>query len=255
MRIRNTVSFFLLFISQLVCAQVVARVSLIGVVRSEKALVSNVNIVNLATNELVIADIFGGFSVLVKEGDVLVFSAVGFERLQLMVSKQYFEKNFISLTMVQENIELDEVVVTSKSKITAISLGIVPEDQKKYTQMERKLQTAGDFKPIMLLGLLGGSMPLDPLINKINGRTKRIKKEIIIERKNNDIEKLNRTFEADFFLNKLGVPLDYIEGFKFYIVENNTFVTHLRNNNKAMVEFMIIELAAKYKEIIACENE
>lgn len=157
--------------------------------------------------------------------------------------------------MVQENIELDEVVVTSKSKITAISLGIIPEDQKKYTQMQRKLQTAGDFKPIMLLGLLGGSMPLDPLINKINGRTKRIKKEIIIERKNNDIEKLNRIFEADFFLNKLGVPLDYTEGFKFYIVEKNTFVTHLRNNNKVIVEFMIIELASKYKEIIACENK
>jgi hypothetical protein len=28
----------------------------------------------------------------------------------------------------------------------------------------------------MLLGLIGGSMPLDPLINKINGRTKRLKK-------------------------------------------------------------------------------
>jgi hypothetical protein len=35
----------------------------------------------------------------------------------------------------------------------------------------------------MLLGLLGGSMPLDPLINKINGRTKRLKKLVVLEAK------------------------------------------------------------------------
>jgi hypothetical protein len=34
----------------------------------------------------------------------------------------------------------------------------------------------------MLLGMIGGSMPLDPLINKINGRTKRLKKKVILER-------------------------------------------------------------------------
>jgi hypothetical protein len=33
-------------------------------------------------------------------------------------------------------------------------------------------------------------MPLDPLINKINGRTKRLKKEVILEKKELNIKYL-----------------------------------------------------------------
>ena len=62
-------------------------------------------------------------------------------------------------------------------------MGIIPYGQKKYTPAERKLKTAGDFKPIHLLGLLGGAFALDPIINKINGRTKKLKKEIKVEGK------------------------------------------------------------------------
>jgi hypothetical protein len=54
-------------------------------------------------------------------------------------------------------------------------LGITSANQNHIRQ-QKELRTAGDFKPIMLLGLIS-SMPLDPLINKINGRTKRLKKK------------------------------------------------------------------------------
>lgn len=84
--------------------------------------------------------------------------------------------------MTTKELELQEVVVNENTAITAENLGIIPKGQKKYTQAERQLATAGDFKPIMLLGLLGGSMQLDPLINKINGRTKRLKANVEIEK-------------------------------------------------------------------------
>jgi hypothetical protein len=50
--------------------------------------------------------------------------------------------------------QLDEVVIRRYNNINAVSLGIIP-NQKSYTPAERKLRTAGDFKPIMLLGLMG----------------------------------------------------------------------------------------------------
>jgi hypothetical protein len=51
--------------------------------------------------------------------------------------------------------QLDEVVIRRYNNINAVSLGIIPANQKSYTPAERKLRTAGDFKPIMLLGLIG----------------------------------------------------------------------------------------------------
>jgi hypothetical protein len=77
--------------------------------------------------------------------------------------------------------QLDEVVIRRYNNINAVSLGLFSKPKIIYAS--RKLRTAGDFKPIMLLGLIS-SMPLDPLINKINGRTKRLKKEVILEKKN-----------------------------------------------------------------------
>lgn len=50
------------------------------------------------------------------------------------------------------------------------------------TQMERRLYT-GDFKPIDLLGLLGGSVNVDAILNSINGRTAMTKKLMNWKRK------------------------------------------------------------------------
>jgi hypothetical protein len=57
--------------------------------------------------------------------------------------------------------------------------------KKRYIYRKRRDWTASDFKPIMLLGMIGGSMPLDPLINKINGRTNDLKKKVILEKNSN----------------------------------------------------------------------
>jgi hypothetical protein len=51
-------------------------------------------------------------------------------------------------------------VIQEASRLSAESIGLFHTDKKRYTQAERHLQTVGDFKPIMLLGLLAGSMPL-----------------------------------------------------------------------------------------------
>jgi hypothetical protein len=42
--------------------------------------------------------------------------------------------------------QLDEVVIRRYNNINAVSLGIIPANQKSYTPAERKLRTAGDFK-------------------------------------------------------------------------------------------------------------
>ncbi len=105
-----------------------------------------------------------------------------------------------------------------------------------------------------LLALLGGSMPFDPVINAINGRTKRLKKQIKIEKKEFLLLQLDEMYEDEFFVENLKIPSDYIKGFQYYLIENNSFVATMKLNNTAMTTFMMGELAEKYKEMIACED-
>jgi len=62
-------------------------------------------------------------------------------------------------------------------------------------------------------------------------------------------------FEDEFYVNSLKIPLDYVKGFKYYIVDNDNFLTILKSKNKTKIEFKMGELAIKYNEIISSANE
>ena len=215
--------------------------------------IEGVNIINSATQATSVSNADGKFSIRVKEGDVLIFSAVNLESLKYRITNADFSLASIQIRMKTRQTELREVVVNEYAHINAVDLGIVSKNQKKYTAAERKLAVAGDFKPISLLGLLGGSMPLDPILNKINGRTKNLKKNIEVEKKEVSIVQLGYIFEQSYFVGRLGVSSEYVAGFKYYLVENEEVVFLLRNKEKSKLEFLINELAVKYKEIISSE--
>jgi hypothetical protein len=255
MRIKNTFILFLIFLfSQLLPAQTLFRKNIKGNVTVSSAPIDAVTIVNENSNRTTITDFKGDFIIEVREGDVLLVSAVNIMAKEITIDKKVISDQTISIAMEFVNIELEEVIIKEASKISAESVGVIPYGQKRYTQAERHLQTAGDFKPIMLLGLLGGSMPLDPLINKINGRTKRLKKLVVLEAKTALFGTLDKHFDDSYYTKKLKIPSEYIEGFKFYIVENDTFVSYLKNDDLVMVQFLLIEHATTYLEIIKREN-
>ena len=254
MKTNNTIFFFLFLFVQAGYSQNV-RSEISGKISVNDGFAAAVKVVNLATAKEVVSDSSGYFSVLVTKGDVLNFSAFNLDTVELKIIDKHFDDNLIAIIMKQKTNQLKEVVINHYAQINEKTLGIVPDNQKKYTQAERKLQTAGDFKPIMLLGLIGGSMPLDPLINKINGRTKRLKKELVVEGKITSVVKLQRYFDENYYIENLKIPIQYVDGFKIYIIENDKFASQLKNNNVPMMTFLIIDLANKYKEIIACEKE
>ncbi len=254
MRTNSTFLLFICCLTQTVFGQIPKEIRLQGKITIDSAIVEGVQIINLTTTKSTFSNKEGVFWLIVKEGDLLVFSAFNLEIFNLKISKEHVVGKEILVKMKQKSNQLDEVVVKRQSDINAKKLGIISQNQKSYTPAERKLRTAGDFKPIMLLGLLGGSMPLDPLINKINGRTKRLKKELLVEGKENSIKKLEFYFEEIYYTKQLEIPSQYVNGFKFYLIENPIFVTKLKNNDKPMMVFLMIELATKYKEIIACED-
>jgi len=249
-----SVAFFLFFV-QSGFGQTELKLLYGKVVLSSKP-VEGVNVINNNSQISTISDSQGNFSIPVKENEVLVFSAVNLNPLKKRITQEdLISKEFLLIQMTTKELELKEVIVNENANLTAENLGVIPKGQKKYTQAERQLATAGDFKPIMLLGLLGGSMQLDPLINKINGRTKRLKANVEIEKKEKVLLKLGYLFDDVYFAQKLQIPEENINEFKLFAIENNEFCAILNSKNKTSAEFLLGELAVKYKEIISSENK
>ncbi|CAM3616896.1 carboxypeptidase-like regulatory domain-containing protein [Flavobacterium chungbukense] len=218
--------------------------------------IEGVNITNTNSQITVVSDVEGSFSIQVKESEILVFSAVNLNPVKKRITKDHLtSEELLLIEMTIKELELKEVIINENANITAENLGIIPRGQKKYTQAERQLATAGDFKPIMLLGLLGGSMQLDPLINKINGRTKQLKANVEIEKKEKNLLKLGYLFDDVYFVQKLQIREENVNEFKLFVIENAEFCNVLNSKNKTSAEFLLGELAAKYKEIISSENK
>ena len=144
--------------------------------------------------------------------------------------------------MIPKSIILKEVIV-NESAISAESLGIIPYGQKKYTPAERKLYTATS----------GGG--IDGLLNTISGRKAMIKKEIIVEKKEQSLARLGILFEDKYYTENLKIPSEYIKGFQYYCVDDVPFANALSTKNKTLIMFLIVKLAETYNEIIAVENK
>ncbi|MCY2688139.1 carboxypeptidase-like regulatory domain-containing protein [Salinimicrobium sp. TH3] len=163
------------------------RVTVRGIVTNQENLLQNVHINNVSSGKYSVSGKKGIFELNIKSGDTLVLSHVGMEDLIRFIKQEDLQEFPVVFEMEESSMELKEVVVKENSEINVVSLGIIPRKIEKLSMNERRLRTAGDFKPIHLLGLLGGSLEIDPILNAINSRTKKLKRNIRIEKAQRNI--------------------------------------------------------------------
>ena len=249
MKINSILLGILFLLCQNSFGQILDEKLLQGKIRVDSVGVNGINILNLTNGKITQTNSSGTFFILAKANDILVFTAINLKTFKKTISFNDFELGMLSINMEPKTTELREVIV-NKNQFNALSLGIVTKDPVKYSPAERRLRTAGDFKPIQLLNLLGGSMPLDPLINKINGRTKRFKKLVVLEKKENYIKLISELYNQEYFTVQLGIARDYVNGFKYFIVENEDFLKVLESKNEERTSFFMVALAQEYKDIL-----
>lgn len=146
---------------------------------------------------------------------------------------------------------LKEIEVIEYKNINPVALGIVPANQKTYTPAERKLYTATGGGNRYGLST---SVSLDGIINGISGRTKMLKKEVQVEKKEFLLESIQLDFRESYFTETLKIPKDYIAGFLYYLVENESFVRVYNQNNKTATEFALTGLSVEYLKLLPKEN-
>jgi hypothetical protein len=105
-----------------------------------------------------------------------------------------------------------------------------------------------------LLGILGGSLAIDPIVNAITGKRARLKKELAVERKELLLQRLSNIFSDQYYTEKLQISKDHVQGFKLYVVEYSDAENFLQWENVAMVHLEMSDLAVEYKQTIAREK-
>ncbi|WP_253251040.1 carboxypeptidase-like regulatory domain-containing protein [Flavobacterium sp. ACN6] len=241
MKINKNISIilFLIFV-QIGFGQKNNSKELLGKIMEQSTPIEGVNIINNTTQVTAVSDSDGNFSIAVREGEVLVFSAVNLEPLKRRITLEDMNTNLLLVKMAVKEMELKEVIVNENANITAENLGIIPYGQKKYTPAERKVYTAN-------------STSVDKLLNGISGRTAMLKKEVNVEKKEALFRKLEYLFDENYYTQRLKIPVDYIKGFQLFCIEDAEFAVSLNTKNKTMSMFLITDLARKYLTIL--ENE
>ena len=242
MKLNTTLLTILFLFFQIAFGQTREAKQISGKILAESTSVEAVNIINNTTQRTAVSDANGLFSIVVNEGDVLIFSAINLESLRKKITKQDLLSDVLKVQMTAKSIDLKEVIINEHPEITAENIGVIPYGQKKYTPAERKLYTATS----------GGG--IDGLLNSISGRKAMLKKEIVVEQKEQLLARIDYLFEEKYYVETLKIPVDYIRGFQYYCIDDTSLAAALRSKNKTMVMFLIVQLAEKYNQIIKDEN-
>lgn len=182
-----------------------------------------------------------------KAGDTLLLTYVGMEDLIAFIKEEDLKKIPLKFNMKESSMELKEVMLDETSEINVVSLGIIPKKIEKLSMNERRLRTAGDFKPIHLLGLLGGSLEIDPILNAINGRTKRLKRNIKYEEKERNKAFLEINY-TEYMQEEMSLSEHEMNLLINEVIEDDELKNVMAAGNELQVQFFLIDRWFKLKD-------
>jgi hypothetical protein len=231
-----------------------------GEVKSTVGL-ENIHVINKTANLFTITDKIGKFKIRAKINDSIIFTSVQ-HKTEIIVVNQSIIASKIFIVALQEQVnELDEVIVgkvltgdlfsdmdnvQGKPPINFYDVGIPGYTGKIATQSERRLSEAGEFKPQMLLGLLTGGIPLNPILNGISGRTKMLKQRVALESKTELMFRIKARLSENFFASN---PLeDSLKmDFFYFCSDDDKFIQTCKGQSDFQI---LLFLKKKYNEYL-----
>ncbi|MEA1785561.1 carboxypeptidase-like regulatory domain-containing protein [Arenibacter sp. GZD96] len=229
-----------------------------GVVQSTEKDISDVHVLNITSKRAAITDENGNFSIGVTLGDTLVFSAIQFQRKQIVVSATILQTEFLTVSLVASLVELEEVVVrlfnlsgdlardvdhiSIDLLVTASSLELPNAHVQVLTQSERQLYTARTWD------FTGNSIKLDPLINYFSGRTKRLKNKVTRDKKAARLVKSYEHIADSLFIVQLKIPKEKIDDFMFYCEADPKFEATIAASDTLAIWKFLTDMSDAYRK-------
>ncbi|MFD2909945.1 hypothetical protein ACFSX9_14515 [Flavobacterium ardleyense] len=207
-----------------------------GKVVSQSINLEGIHVLNISKKTGEITGDRGYFKIKAQVNDTLQFSAVHLEATRYVIKESDFKTELIFVEMKSLTTHLKEVTLTEYKNINAFSLGIIPASTKSYTPAERRLKSSK-------------SGFIEPVLNLISGRTNTLKNDVGIEKKEFLQIKTSNYFERIYFTQTLHIPEEHVDGFLFYVVENENYARAMKDKNKTMATFLLSGLAVEYLKL------
>ena len=227
-------------ILRLVCFFIIStvhaqKVELSGLIDGDDD-VEGVHILNKTSLTNATSDVKGTFTISAKVNDTIIFTAIQYKTLFRVVTDSDIALKSLQVKLEVFVNELDEVYLarslsgnltddvltsTAKPKINFYDVGIPGYKGKQKTQSERRLFEATTG---------GGIIPLNPIINAISGRTKRLKAQIQLENDDALLARLKDDLSIDFFKTHPLEEKHHVEFF-YFVQEDPDFRSKCSKNN------------------------
>lgn len=222
--------------------------------------VEGIHILNKTASKYAISNEDGSFLIFAKATDTLFISGLKYDNRDVIITKPMEDLGSFSIQLIEKINELDEVIVgeiltgslesdlensKAQPEVNFYDLGIPGSVKKPLTQNERKLHDA-DAGPWGTIGI-GFSVNFHKLLNKVSGRTKKLKAIVGLDAKDKCITRLRRDYEAIIFETDTLV-LNLRNEYFYFCQEDGGFKTLCdENNDLKAIDFLKLKLKF-YKE-------
>ncbi|WP_165747794.1 carboxypeptidase-like regulatory domain-containing protein [Cellulophaga sp. Z1A5H] len=223
-----------------------------GKVSSADGDVAATHVLNVSTKKAAITDIDGFFRILASLQDTLVFSAIQYQRKEIVVTAEILTSKTIYITLNPALNELKEVVVMpynltgnlttdmrSEPVVVAATLGLPNAYVVKKTQSERKLNEATTG---------GGLVPINPIINAITGRTKMLKDRVKRDEKYARTERVRAFYMDTLYVTELKIPALKIDDFLYFCEVDDSFSSVVDTHDKIRIWEFLRKKSKVYRE-------
>lgn len=265
LKIKLSVLIAVFFVAQTIISQ---TIEISGKVESYTN-VENIHVINKTAQVFTVTNSEGEFLISASLNDSLIFTSVQHKPKKIIIDNIIFLNKTVTVKLEELVNKLDAVTVgkiltgdlssdiqntEGDVPINFYDIGIPGYTGKIATQSERRLSEAGEFKPSMLLGLLGGGLPLDPILNGISGRTKMLKTRVTIERKSELLHKIKTSLSESFFsIYQLDENLH--ADFFYFCEEDPNFELRCKNKSDIEVFEFLKEKFLQYKQNLSIKKE
>nr|WP_321231774.1 carboxypeptidase-like regulatory domain-containing protein [uncultured Psychroserpens sp.] len=221
----------------------------------------NIHVLNISAQKNTITNNKGAFEIPAKLNDTILISSIQYTPQSIIISKTNIDMKVITITLTDRVNELDEVVVgkvltgdllldvensDAKRDINFYDVGIPGYTGKPKTQKERRLYEADAGKSIVIAPLFVG-INIHKILNKISGRTKKLKRAVLLENQDLCIKKMSAEFSKVLF-ESYEIEPHLKADFFYYVVEDPVALELCKADNSLKTYEFLLQKLYQYNE-------
>lgn len=228
------------FILQHISAQEVKILE--GKIFTDSISAEGIHVVNLTLKQGSSSSADGLFQIKARIRDTIIFSSVQFFREEIIITETLFNSGILEIKLTPATTELDEVRLNNLGLTGVLSADSekidvfnqtdagIPLPRKRKTQLERQLYTATSSS---------AGIPLDLIINTINGRIKNIKRAMKKDKEHRTVHQTLEDFGTEFIAEEYRIPDEEVINFIYFAYRDQEFSNLLSlNDDLGLIQFL-----------------